>query len=842
MNQQLDRVRIALSYLNPVSREVWIRAATCIKSEFPDNEGFEIWDQWGSQCDSYKASTARAVWKSFKSAGKLTIASLFYDAKSAGWVDTGIHKKRSKSEIDADRAKAAERATQAAAEEAALHAERAIRAQQIWDAATPCDTHPYLERKGVASHGLRVGRWERTDPDTGEVIVVINQSLLIPMRDRARKLWTLQGIDPEEGGKKRYFAGGAKKGNFFVIGKSQQHEGRNVFVLGEGYATCASVHAATGHMVLVCFDTSNLLPVAKALRDAQPEAIILFAADNDTQTDGNPGVTKAKAAAAAVGGLVAVPPPGDFNDLQQAEGLEAVGATVLNVLTGSSGCDDQTAPHNLAKLTLTEEEQILKIAVLGYARPHFFIWRKDTRSVEIYKASELGTVAVLQTIAPLERWEECFHGNFKVPMGSNFLITVAKVRGAPDLRKMPSLGMPDQEVRKQLLVAIISRTPNSAQPLIAELLALDEQTAESIRFDDFSTRLMCVTPVSWGGRPGPWTDDHDAKLTAYLYQIYSLTLNVSKVGEAAEQYGRTRRFHPVREYLDRHTWDGVPRLDGWLIDCLGVADSPYSRAVARIVLVAAAARVFHPGCKFDNVLSLEGPQGAGKSRAVRALVPMVDWFSEDLGAPIGDKDAMVGLKGKLIIELAEGAGMKKSGNEVTKSFLSRCVDTYRSPYGRRTEDHPRQCVFVLTVNPAADGTWLDDPTGSRRIWPIKVDYCDVDRIESIRDQLWAEAVHLYRLGSPLHLPQDVELLARAEQEERQVGNPWDEIVGRYLGSNTAPMEVSCLDIYMRINKFTPRRPKDLAPIAQALRKRGWIEGRSSGKPRLRIWLPPASRI
>ena len=208
----LDRVRSALSYLNPESREVWVRAATCIKNEFPDEDGFCVWDDWGSQCSGYKASAAKSVWKSIKSAGKLTVASLFYDAKQAGWVDTAPQKKRTKAEIEADRARAAARAAQAAEEEAALHAERAVRAQQIWDSATPCDTHPYLERKGVASYGLRIGPWEHVDPDTGEVFVVTRQALLIPIRDNKGKIWSLQGIDPQTGGKKRYFKDGAKQG------------------------------------------------------------------------------------------------------------------------------------------------------------------------------------------------------------------------------------------------------------------------------------------------------------------------------------------------------------------------------------------------------------------------------------------------------------------------------------------------------------------------------------------------------------------------------------------------------------------------------------------------------
>ncbi|MBI2744607.1 MAG: PriCT-2 domain-containing protein [Burkholderiales bacterium] len=332
-----ERIRSALSHLNYSDRNTWVRAAMCIKHELGE-EGFEIWDEWGAQHHGYNAKDARTVWKSIKDAGSCgtkTIASLFYDAKQAGWKDGSTHKKPNHAEIDEHRAAAAARAEQAAVEGAQRHAAAAARAQELWDAAEPLegDGHPYLQRKGVLSHGLRVGRWERIDPDTGEVVVVTTKGLLIPIRDRQCTIWGLQCIQPDPDRKKLYLKDCAKSGNFYVIGaKPRQHDGKPVFCLAEGYATGASVHEATGHMVLVCFDVSNLLPVARQLRARMPEASILFLADNDTQTDGNPGVTAARKAAAEVAGLVAVPPPGDFNDLQQAEGYEAVSAVIQELL------------------------------------------------------------------------------------------------------------------------------------------------------------------------------------------------------------------------------------------------------------------------------------------------------------------------------------------------------------------------------------------------------------------------------------------------------------------------------------------------------------------------------
>jgi putative DNA primase/helicase len=494
----IERVRSALSYLNPAVRDVWVRAAACIKSEFPDG-GFEIWDQWGSQCDSYSASAARSVWKSIKSAGRLTIASLFYDAKSAGWVDSGVHAKRSRAEIDADRARAAARAAQAAVEEAAVHEDRAVRAQQIWGAAAPAETHPYLERKGVPSHGLRVGPWERVDPDTGESFVVTRQSLLIPIRDNKGKLWSLQGIDPEEGGKKRYFKDGAKQGNFFAIGKPQQHEGRALYILGEGYATCASVHAATGHLVLVCFDTSNLSRVAEKLRASKPDAIILFAADNDTETveravadglsrgwqlvewttsggapaakmrDGtrdllieNPGVTKAVAAAAAVNGLVAVPPPGDFNDLQHAEGLEAVAGVIDAALApapapvppddvppwdGDPTPTDDAPPEGQPSIPALdgEDEALLDhghFAILGYDGDYYYFFHRAKRMV-LHRSRQDFSDMGLAELAPTTWWEMHFagqKGGINKVQAFEWIMAIAHRRGVYDPRNVRGRG------------------------------------------------------------------------------------------------------------------------------------------------------------------------------------------------------------------------------------------------------------------------------------------------------------------------------------------------------------------------------------------------------------------
>jgi putative DNA primase/helicase len=159
------------------------------------------------------------------------------------------------------------------------------KAATIWQASFPVpDNHPYLIKKGIKCYGLRLSK----------------AALVIPMRDSARALHSLQFIDAE--GNKRFLSGGRKCGCYFSVGQLTR-----TLCIAEGYATAASIYEATGHAVAVAFDAGNLLPVAQVLRQKFPDAEIILCADNDTQTPGNPGLTRAREAAAAVGAFVTFP-------------------------------------------------------------------------------------------------------------------------------------------------------------------------------------------------------------------------------------------------------------------------------------------------------------------------------------------------------------------------------------------------------------------------------------------------------------------------------------------------------------------------------------------------------
>ena len=251
------------------------------------------------------------------------------------------------------------------AEQQRVREEARIKAQQIWAAAEAAnDNHPYLVRKGVRAFGLRQSR----------------DALVVPIKDITGTIHSLQFITPD--GDKRFLTGGAIAGHFAGIGKLGK-----VMHIAEGYATAASIHQATGDAVAIAFNAGNLEPVAKAIRERFPDVEIRICADNDVNTPGNPGITKAQQAAQAVGAHVVHPEAGDFNDLALAQGLEAVAQLVAPPTNDNTpalpqvslydllpDCNDKGKPlstiENLAEITrrlgvtirynvISKEEEIL---------------------------------------------------------------------------------------------------------------------------------------------------------------------------------------------------------------------------------------------------------------------------------------------------------------------------------------------------------------------------------------------------------------------------------------------------------------------------------------------------
>jgi predicted P-loop ATPase len=306
-----------------------------------------------------------------------------------------------------------------------------------------------------------------------------------------------------------------------------------------------------------------------------------------------------------------------------------------------------------------------------------------------------------------------------------------------------------------------------------------------LAYDEFSARVVIRKCLPWGEQAlgAPWTDHHDS-LTRTWFQRENIKAGQGDVGRAVQAAAKHNTFHPVGEYFDALVWDGVPRLDTWLITYFHAEDNQYIRAIGPRWLISAVARVHQPGCKVDHLLVLEGPQGKQKSEALRTIAIKDPWFTDRL-SHMATKDAAIEVAGVLIVEIAEMDALTRASSSTAKSFLTRRSDRFRPPHGKHVINLPRQCVFAATINPPVGG-YLKDPTGARRFWPVAcLDLIDCDGLERDRDQIWAEAVHRYKGGAKwwLETP-ELETLAAAEQAARFVLDAWAMPIRKWLGNRT----------------------------------------------------------
>lgn len=327
-------------------------------------------------------------------------------------------------------------------------------------------------------------------------------------------------------------------------------------------------------------------------------------------------------------------------------------------------------------------------------------------------------------------------------------------------------------------------------------------------------------------KPG-WSDADLASLTAYLDRVYHI-FSPSKLKNALLTITAERSFHPIKEYLEGlPAWDGKKRLETLLIDYLGAEDSSYVRAVTRKTLVAAVARVYEPGIKFDTVLVLSGPQGIGKSMFFAKLGGI--WFSDSLTiSDMRDKTGAEKLQGFWIMEIGEMNGIKKVEVETVKSFASRQDDKFRVAYGTVVESHPRQCVICGTSN---SQHFLRDVTGNRRFWPVQVTgECSLhpwNMDKHLLEQIWAEALTLYNAGEELILKGNDAEMAAEKQQEALENDDREGLVREYLDkllpTDWAKLSLSEKRMYLAGDEFTTQNRAGVAPRDKVCNLEIWAE-------------------
>lgn len=311
-----------------------------------------------------------------------------------------------------------------------------------------------------------------------------------------------------------------------------------------------------------------------------------------------------------------------------------------------------------------------------------------------------------------------------------------------------------------------------SDPLLNGLLAYD-MLKETIVF----TRSSFTRK---GSKKGDLITDTDVSIIKGRIERLHGIYNDAKLNDAIEQVSSDNAFHPIKNYLESLTWDGVERIDTFLIEYMGAEDNAYTREAFRKMLLAAVTRIYKPGTKFDTALVFYSEQGVGKSTLIQRLSK--GWFNDSLTSLSG-KESYEAIQFAWLVELAELSALRRSDVEAVKNFISKREDTYRGAYARRVKTHQRQCVFFGSTN---DDEFLKDATGNRRFFPVAVQRVKKTRIifepqfDAIVDQLWAEAMNAYIFGEDLTLSDEAEMISGGTRDEFTERTPLQGLIEEYL--------------------------------------------------------------
>ncbi len=340
---------------------------------------------------------------------------------------------------------------------------------------------------------------------------------------------------------------------------------------------------------------------------------------------------------------------------------------------------------------------------------------------------------------------------------------------------------------------------------VTRILSRHPTLSTALWYDEFRCQTMVDDKI--------WDDEVQGhEITIWIQRAVKLgKVGRSVVCDAVRGYARTRGRHTIREHLDALKYDAFKRLDGWMTRALGVPLTEYSIAVGRIWLIGMAARVYSPGCILRTMVVLEGKQNIGKTTALSILGG--EWHSE-VTESMASKDFLQAMTGKWLVEVSELESFGKASIEAIKTTISRRSDYFRESYGRRTSEHPRQCVLVGTTN---SDQWLSDDTGGTRFLPVRCSKIDFTWLRANRDQLLAEARDRFRAGEDWYtLPQEA---AAAEVEDRYMADPWEQGVASWI-SGMPEVTVGELLSYLNV-RVEDRTRQHSRRVGAILRHLGW---------------------
>lgn len=344
-------------------------------------------------------------------------------------------------------------------------------------------------------------------------------------------------------------------------------------------------------------------------------------------------------------------------------------------------------------------------------------------------------------------------------------------------------------------------------------------------FDEFHSKYF--TKIS--GKTREWSDDDDLSMMVLIQNKLGLTkISEKNVNQAVRYLGKQDVRNEPKEWLESLTWDGVDRLDNFFFECFGTENSEYYKAASKNWFISMVARIFSPGCKVDNMVIFEASQAKLKSTALDVIGS--PWYTE-VSESVTSKDFYLAIQGKLLIEISELDAFSRAESNTIKKVVTCREDRFRPPYGRSTESFPRKCVFAGSTN---EQHYLQDPTGGRRFWPVKIGEINIELIRKLKDQLFAEALRRYRSGEPWWVMPES---AKDEQEDRRQQDPWENIIDSWLVMNQKTQvrsdEVAKDCLGLEVSKIDRRVQARICNILRLLRWDARTD-RANGKSK-RTW-------
>lgn len=422
--------------------------------------------------------------------------------------------------------------------------------------------------------------------------------------------------------------------------------------------------------------------------------------------------------------------------------------------------------------------------------------------------------------------------------------TLPPLEGAAIDEQLRELGIGTSDWRQRL-----DRTrgqngaPGRVKPTLKNIVLILENSTLPMTFrrDVFSMRETYGNNTPWGCKKDALLGDEDTpKIKLWLSQHFGIEPATQDIQFAVVLLCEKNSYDSVIDMLEAlPEWDETPRLSTWLAKNFEAqGDAEYLDQVFTKWMSAFVLRAYEPGAKFDWLPIFEGKQGVGKSSFGRILVGekyFLDWLPD-----LGDKDSALALQGIWGVEFGELASIRKWDLASTKQYITRTVDKIRPPFGRRSIELARRSVFFGTTN--EETYFVDDE--NRRFKPVKVGQLNFKALRQDRDQLFAEALYLYRTGMTI---EDLELTGRAKVYEAEIhaekmieddSDIMAEELKIFLDSQPPDKEFEMRELFGEWHSTQPlakwRRNKFHEWMAsKALRKLGYQKRKSNSK---RLWV------